>query len=190
MWSPWFQTFLVYLFVLACSASVSSNSERPCCSACLQAERSESTVSHLLMSMLKAFRSLWQTSLQRNHWGLPVGHFPRAYSQWKRSFWDPAVAQPCSLHQDYIVWNFFLPGDTEHAAETAHVENVKLPLLSYEKSPGLSAVQRCAQNTGSVDLDLVIFRQLLVGPYSLGQAGNGSDCLALLFGSESREEVS
>ena len=70
------------------------------------------------------------------------------------------------------------------------MENVKLPLLSYEKSPGLSAVQRCAQNIGSVDLDLVIFRQLLVGPYSLGQAGNGSDCLALLFGSESREEVS
>ena len=45
-------------------------------------------------------------------------------------------------------------------------------------------------HSGSVDLDLVIFRQLLVGPYSLGQAGNGSDCLALLFGSESREEVS
>ena len=63
------------------------------------------------------------------------------------------------------------------------MENVKLPLLSYEKSPGLSAVQQCAQNTGSVDLDLL-------GPYSLGQAGNGSDCLALLFGSECREEVS
>ena len=94
------------------------------------------------------------------------------------------------MHQDYVVWNFVLPGDVEHAAETAHVESVKLPLLSYEKSPGLSAVQQYAQNTGSVDPDLVIFRQLLVRPYSLGQAGNGSGCFALLFGSESREEVS
>ena len=61
------------------------------------------------------------------------------------------------------------------------METVKLPLLSYEKSPGLSAVQQCAQSTGSVELNLVIFRQLLVGPYSLGQAGNGAAlrcCLA------------
>ena len=58
--------------------------------------------------------------------------------------------------------------------------------LILRLSPGLSAVQQCAQNTGSVDLDLVIFRQLLVGSYSLGQAGNGSGCLALLFGPQSR----
>ena len=60
--SPWFRAFLVCLFVSACSASVFSNSERPCCTACLQAERSEAKVSHPLISMTKAFRSLLQTS--------------------------------------------------------------------------------------------------------------------------------
>ena len=43
---------------------------------------------------------------------------------------------------------------------------------------GLTAVQQRAQNIGSVDLDFGILRQLLVGPYSLGQAGNGSSSLA------------
>ena len=68
------------------------------------------------------------------------------------------------------------------------MESVKLPLLSYEKSPGLSAVQQCAQNTGSVDLDLVIFRKLLVGPYSLGQAGKWQwlPCLAVWLGVQRR----
>ena len=43
---------------------------------------------------------------------------------------------------------------------------------------GLAAVQQRAQNIGSVDLDFGILRQFLVGPYSLGQAGNGSSSLA------------
>ena len=58
------------------------------------------------------------------------------------------------------------------------MENVKLPLPSCVKNPGLAAVQQCAQNASSVDLDLGIFRQLLVGPYSHSQLGNGSSSLA------------
>ena len=58
------------------------------------------------------------------------------------------------------------------------MESVKLLLLSCVKNPGLTAVQQRAQNASSVDLDLGIFRQLLVGPYSLSQLGNGSNSLA------------
>ena len=58
------------------------------------------------------------------------------------------------------------------------MESVKLPLLSCVKNPGLAARQQRAQNASSVDLDLGIFRELLVGPYSLSQLGNGSRILA------------
>ena len=58
------------------------------------------------------------------------------------------------------------------------MESVKLLLLSCVKNPGLTAVQQRAQNASSVDLDLGIFRQLLVGPYSLSQLGNGIRSLA------------
>ena len=57
----------------------SSKTKRPCCTACFQAERSEAKVSHPLMSMPKAFRSLSQTSIKRN-WGLTVRRFPWANS--------------------------------------------------------------------------------------------------------------
>ena len=80
--------------------------------------------------------------------------------------------------QECVVWNSVLPGDAKYASETAHVESVKLPLPLCVKNPGLAAVQQCAQNASSVDLDLGIFRQLLVGPYSLSQLGNGSNSLA------------
>ena len=43
---------------------------------------------------------------------------------------------------------------------------------------GLAAVQQRARNIGSADMDFGILLQLLVGPYSLGQAGNGSSSLA------------
>ena len=59
------------------------------------------------------------------------------------------------------------------------MESVKLLLLSCVKNQGLTAVQQRAQNASFVDLDLVIFRQLLVGQYSaLSQLGNGSSSLA------------
>ena len=80
--------------------------------------------------------------------------------------------------QERVVWNSFLPGNAKYASETAHVQSVKLPLPSCVKNPGLAAVQQCAQNASSVDLDLGIFRQLLVGPYSLSQLENGSNSLA------------
>ena len=76
---------------------------------------------------------------------------------------------------------FGSPGDAKYASETAHVESVKLPLPSCVKNPGLAAVQQCAQNASSVDLDLGIFCQLLLGPYSLSQLGNGSSSLAGAF---------
>ena len=41
----------------------SSKTKRPRCTACFQAERSEANVSHPLMSMPNAFRSLLQTSI-------------------------------------------------------------------------------------------------------------------------------
>ena len=80
--------------------------------------------------------------------------------------------------QECVVWNSVLPGDAKYASETARVESVKLPLPSCVKNPGLAAVQQCAQNANSVDLDLGIFRQLLVGPYCLSQLGNGRSTLA------------
>ena len=51
--------------------------------------------------------------------------------------------------------------------EATHVECVQLPLLPYTKGLGLAAVQGCTQDTGSIDLDLSVCRQLLIEPYSL-----------------------
>ena len=39
------------------------------------------------------------------------------------------------------------------------MEHVQLPLLSCTKGPGLNAVQECAQDTGSIDLDLGIHKE-------------------------------
>ena len=47
------------------------------------------------------------------------------------------------------------------------MQGVQLPLLLCTKGPGLAAVQECAQDTGSIDLDLGICRQLIIKPYSL-----------------------
>ena len=42
------------------------------------------------------------------------------------------------------------------------MEGVQLPLLPFTKGPGLTAVQECAQDTGSIDLDLGMCCQLLI----------------------------
>ena len=47
------------------------------------------------------------------------------------------------------------------------MEPVQLLLLPCTKGPGIPAGQECAQDTGSIDLDLGICRQLLIKPYSL-----------------------
>ena len=39
------------------------------------------------------------------------------------------------------------------------MEGVQLSLLPCTKGPGLTAVQECVQDTGSIDLDLGICRQ-------------------------------
>ena len=52
-------------------------------------------------------------------------------------------------------------------SEATHMEGVKLPLLPCINRTGLTAVQECAQDTGSIDLDLGVYCQLLIEPYSL-----------------------
>ena len=61
------------------------------------------------------------------------------------------------------------------------MERVQLPLLSCTKGPGLTAVQECAQDTGSIDLDLGICRQLLIEPYSLCESREHGSCFANAF---------
>ena len=47
------------------------------------------------------------------------------------------------------------------------MEHIQLPLLPWTKGPGLTAVQEYAQDTGFIDLDPGICRQLLIKSYSL-----------------------
>ena len=61
------------------------------------------------------------------------------------------------------------------------MEHVQLPLLLCTKGPGLTAVQECAQDTGSIDLDLGICRQLLIEPYSLCESREHGSCFANAF---------
>ena len=186
MRSPWFQAFLVYLFVPACSASVSSNSERPCCSACLQADRSESTVSHLLMSMLKSFRSLLQTSLQRNHWGLQLGAFPELILSER----DLSGIRP-SLNLAACTRTILSETFSCQVILSMRQRQRTWKMLSFlsvirEESRTQCRTTVCSKHRfcrpGSCYLPSASCWTIL--------SWNGSDCLALLFGSESREEVS
>ena len=61
------------------------------------------------------------------------------------------------------------------------MERVQLPLLPCTKGPGFTAVQMCAQDTGSVDLDLGMCHQLLIEPYSLCESGEHGSCFANVF---------
>ena len=61
------------------------------------------------------------------------------------------------------------------------MEGVQLPLLSYTKGPGLTAVQECAQGTGSIDLDLGTCHQLLIKPYSLCESREHGSCFTYAF---------
>ena len=71
------------------------------------------------------------------------------------------------------------------------MERVQLPLLPFTKGPGLTAVQECAQDTGSIGLDLGLCHQLLIKPYSLCESREHGSCLPMcLFSSISRERVS
>ena len=62
--------------------------------------------------------------------------------------------------------------------ETAHVESIPLSFLPGVESLGLAAVQKGAQDASSVDLDLCMFGQFVVGSYSLCQSGHGGRCPA------------
>ena len=61
------------------------------------------------------------------------------------------------------------------------MEGVQLPLLPCTKGPGLTAVQECAQDTGAIDLDLGVCRQLLIEPYSLCGSREHGSCFANAF---------
>ena len=71
-------------------------------------------------------------------------------------------AEDFSSRQDSVVGDFVLPGDVEDASETAHMKSIQFSLLQVVKSPELAAVKKCAQNAGSVDLDLCMLRQFVV----------------------------
>ena len=61
------------------------------------------------------------------------------------------------------------------------MERVQLPLLPCTKGSGLTAIQEYAQDTGSIDLDLDICRQLLIKPYSLWESRERGSCFANMF---------
>ena len=61
------------------------------------------------------------------------------------------------------------------------MEYVQLPLLRCIKGPGITAVQECTQDTGSIDLDLGICCQLLIKPYSLCESREYGSCCANVF---------
>ena len=69
----------------------------------------------------------------------------------------------------------------KNVSETTHMEGVQLPLLLCTKSPGLTAGQEGAQDTGSIDLDLGIFCQLLIKPYSLCESREHGGCFPNAF---------
>ena len=61
------------------------------------------------------------------------------------------------------------------------MECVQLPLLPCTKGPGLTAVQKCALDTGSIDLDLGMCCQFLIEPYSLCESREHGGCFANAF---------
>ena len=61
------------------------------------------------------------------------------------------------------------------------MERVQLPLLPCTKGPGLTAVQECAQDTGSINLDLGLCCQLLIKPCSLREFREHGGCFANAF---------
>ena len=80
--SAWPRAFLLFLFASACCVSDCSKLDRPFCTVCLQAVRSEATASQVVRSISMALKSLLQTSLYRS-WSLPVGRLPCASSPWR-----------------------------------------------------------------------------------------------------------
>ena len=60
------------------------------------------------------------------------------------------------------------------------MEGVQLPLLPGTKGAGLTAVQECAQDTGSIDLDLGMCCQL-IEPYSLWESREHGSCFAMKY---------
>ena len=71
------------------------------------------------------------------------------------------------------------------------MEPVQLPLLPCTKGPGLTAVQECAQDKGSIDLDLGICRQFLLSHTLFVSLENMVAALPMpLSSSTSRERVS
>ena len=156
--APWFCWFRDYLFASACWTRDSSNWERPWCTACLQAERSDVNVSHLLSSIPKAFRSRLQISLYLSC-GLLLGQFPCTNSPYRRSFGiqPSAILMTClSQCRCHCFSNVYMLKNSAHSRTTLF-------------------------GTLSIDLDLGICHQLLIKPYSLCESREYGSLFANVF---------
>lgn len=56
--------------------------------------------------------------------------------------------------------NFVLPCDMSDALGISHMKSIEFSFLSGRKTPGLTAVQKCAYSINFVHLDLSMFRHL------------------------------
>lgn len=65
-----------------------------------------------------------------------------------------------------------LPLDVQEASETAEMEAVEPLLLPDVGCPALDAIQKSAEDTGLVDTELGIYRQLAVLPDALAELGH------------------
>ena len=165
---PW--AFLLFLFASACCESDCSKLDRPFCTVCLQAVRSEATASQVVRSISMALKSLLQTSLYRS-WSLPVGRLPCASSPWR----SVLGILPSSMRTTCLSQRMRLCFSSVYMLR---IPALSLLFLSGSQGPGLIAVQEGAEGTGSVDLDFCVLSQLVFGPYSLCQSRHGRGCFA------------
>ena len=71
-----------------------------------------------------------------------------------------------------------LSGDTQDLCEAEHVGGTEFLLLSNVQGAGISAIHECADNTGTVDLDLVCSVSLLLDHTRLVICDSSSEIVA------------
>ena len=71
------------------------------------------------------------------------------------------------LLQHFHVCNPVLPADMEDATQASKEKAVESPLLPRVGSPGLAAVEECAEDAGLADAQLGLHREALAVPYPL-----------------------
>ena len=143
-----------------CSASMASNLLRPALTIALQAGPSEVVASHVLSFTARTIKPHLQVyffvvQMGSACWALPLGQFSI-----QKVFWDPPIFQPhhvtkpaqASLLQqgehagdshsleDSCVCHLVLPGNTQDASETEHVDSIKFLLLLRVQGPRLATI--------------------------------------------------